>query len=127
VASGTTLTRSAAPLEVVANGPAGPDWAAIDRLIAAYRPAVLVVGYPYNEDGTPGSMAAAADAFAAGLAHRAALPVERVDEHGSSREADATLKAMRGSGQRRRRLVRGDSDGAAAALILERWLQQPKP
>jgi putative transcription antitermination factor YqgF len=93
VASGDTLTKSAAPLAAVQRAASGPDWPAIDRLLATYKPAVLVVGYPYNEDGTPGALAGAADHFAAALARRAGMAVARVDERGSTQEATAELKA----------------------------------
>jgi putative holliday junction resolvase len=122
VASGNTLTRSAAPLAVVQYGPAGPDWAHIDRLIKAQSPQQLVVGLPYNEDGTPGELQPATDQFAGGLHARYGLPVARVDERYSSREATAELVARRREGVRRHRIAKQDIDSLAAALILERWL-----
>ncbi|HMI38003.1 MAG TPA: Holliday junction resolvase RuvX [Steroidobacteraceae bacterium] len=123
VASGDTLTKSAAPLAAVMCSASGPDWPAIDHLLDAYKPAVLVVGYPYNEDGTPGALAGAADQFAAALARRAAMAVARVDERGSTQEAAAELKGRRAAGTRRHRVERGDVDSLAAAIILERWLR----
>jgi putative Holliday junction resolvase len=123
VASGDALTRTAAPLKTVSHSEHGPDWPAIDKLLAEYGPTILVVGYPYNEDGSAGSMAAAATAFAAALAQRSGLEVARVDERYSSREAAAELKQRRAAGTRRRRVQRADVDSLAAAIILERWLQ----
>jgi len=82
-----------------------------------------VVGNPYNADGTPGTMSAAATRFAAELAGRLNLPVARVDERWSSREASAELKERRAVGTRRRRVQRADIDSVAAAIILERWLR----
>jgi RNase H-fold protein (predicted Holliday junction resolvase) len=46
----------------------------------------------------------------------------RCDEFSSSIEATERLRLQRKSGQRRRRVQRGDIDSAAAAIILERWL-----
>jgi len=123
VASGDTLTRSAAPLAAVTRSASGPDWPAIDRLLSAYKPAVLVVGYPYNEDGTPGALAGAADQFVAALERRAGMAVARVDERGSTQEAAAELKSRRAAGTRRHRVERGDVDSLAAAIILGRWLR----
>jgi putative pre-16S rRNA nuclease len=123
VAVGDTLTRSAAPLATVNHGTHGPDWPAIDRLLADYKPASLVVGYPYNENGSAGSLAGAADRFASALAQRSGLTVTRVDERYSSREASAELKQRRAVGTRRRRVQRADVDSLAAAIILERWLR----
>src|SRR4051794_34952849 len=64
VAVGDTLTKAAAPVATIQHRDHGPDWAAIDRLLALYAPANLVVGYPYNENGTPGTLAGAAGRFA---------------------------------------------------------------
>src|SRR5688572_2481629 len=121
IASGDSLTRSATPRPAVTVGPMGPDWQRIECEIAALRPALLVVGAPYNVDGSPGLLTRAAGAFAAELEHRFGIPVKRVDERWSSLEATTALRARRASGARRRRVKRGDIDSAAAAVILERW------
>jgi len=122
MAAGDTLTASAAPRPAVGAREGVPDWVAIGREIRALCPQVLVVGVPYNADGTDGTMAQAARDFGIQLGERFALPVEQVDEHGSSLEAGRTLKDQRASGQRRRRVQREDIDSAAAAVILTRWL-----
>ena len=122
MAAGDTLTATAAPRPAIAAHDGVPDWTAIDREIRALSPHVLVVGVPYNDDGTDGSMARAARDFGSQLSERFALPVEQVDEHGSSLEAGRALKEQRASGQRRRRVQRADIDSAAAAVILTRWL-----
>jgi putative Holliday junction resolvase len=122
VASGNTLTRSAAPLAVVRHGTDGPDWPHLDRLMKDQSPKQLVVGLPYNTDGTPGELLPATDQFAASLAARYGLPVARVDERYSSREATAELVTQRRQGTRRHRIAKQDIDSLAAALILERWL-----
>jgi putative Holliday junction resolvase len=123
VAIGDTLTKSAKPLATVDHIVRGPDWPAIDRLLREYTPAILVVGCPYNENGTPGSLADAAGRFADALGQRSGLAVTRVDERYSSLEASAELKRRRAAGTRRRRVQRGDVDSLAAAIILERWLR----
>jgi putative Holliday junction resolvase len=122
IASGDTLTRSAAPRPAALSGAAGPDWEAIAREVRALAPAALVVGAPYNVDGSEGALSAAARRFAAELERRFALPVHLVDERYSSLEAEEALRARRASGERRRRLERADVDSAAAAVILTRYL-----
>ena len=123
VASGDTITRAATPLGALIRGASGPDWSAIDRLLRDHRADVLIVGFPYNEDGTPGTLAKAASAFADALATRFAVPVRRVDERYSSQEAAAELKRQRAAGTRRHRIQAKQIDGLAAAIILERWLR----
>jgi putative Holliday junction resolvase len=122
LASGDTLTGSAAPRPAVAAHAGVPDWPAVGREIRALSPHVLIVGVPYNADGTDGSLAQAARDFGRQLHERFSLPVEHVDEHGSSLEGGRALKDQRASGQRRRRVQREDIDSAAAAVILTRWL-----
>ena len=121
IACGDTLTRHAAPCGVAAVGRSGPDWQAIAALVRALAPGLLVVGAPYNADGSEGALMRAARGFAAELERRFALPVHFIDERFSSLEASAALKARRASGQRRRRVGRADIDSAAAAVILGRW------
>jgi putative pre-16S rRNA nuclease len=122
IASGDTISGSAAPQCAIPVTDLGPQWQTIDRLLQQYRPDVLVVGSPRNADGSPGAMSPACDRFATELAARSGRPVERTDEFSSSIEATERLRLQRRSGQRRRRVQRGDIDSAAAAIILERWL-----
>jgi putative pre-16S rRNA nuclease len=122
IASGDTVTRTAAPRPAVSASAAGPDWQAIARVVRTLAPGLLVVGTPYNADGSDGALTQAARRFAAELGRRFALPVHLVDERFSSLEATAALKARRASGARRRRVGRQDIDSAAAAVILGRWL-----
>ncbi len=122
LAVGDTLTGTAAPRPAIAVLADGPDWTAISREVRDRQPHILVIGVPYNADGTEGPMASAAHAFARELGARFGLPVGEVDERWSSLEAGAALKDRRASGQRRRRVQKQDIDSAAAAIILTRWL-----
>src|SRR5438105_13694381 len=120
LAAGDTLTCSAAPLPAIAASQSGPDWSSIERQLRSLHPRCLVVGAPYNADGTPGALAPAARRFAAELEKRFGLAVDMVDERWSSLEAHEALKARRASGERRKRVRREDIDSAAAAVILHR-------
>jgi putative Holliday junction resolvase len=122
IACGDTLTRHAAARAAAAVHRGAPDWQAIAREVHALAPAVLVVGAPYNADGSAGALLAAARRFAAELERRFALPVQLVDERFSSLEANEALKGRRASGERGR-IGRADIDSAAAAVILGRWFQ----
>ena len=127
IACGDTLTRHAAPCGVAAVGPRWPGLAGHRaRRCARSRRRLLVVGAPYNADGSEGALMRAARGFAAELERRFALPVHLVDERFSSLEASAALKARRASGQRRRRVRRADIDSAAAAVILGRWFERAR-
>jgi putative holliday junction resolvase len=121
VACGDTVSRSASPLDTLARGSGGVRWEAVEALLGEWQPALLVVGLPYNVDGSDSAMTLAAREFAAELRRRFPLEVVLIDERYSSREAEARLKSARESGVRRRRVVKADVDAAAACVILERW------
>src|ERR1700758_1718656 len=112
IAAGDTLTRTASPRAAVAVTQAGPDWSSIERNVREIHPRLLVVGAPYNADGTPGTLAKAARRFASELRQRFSLDVNMVDERWSSLEANAELKARRASGERTRRVRKEDIDSA---------------
>jgi len=121
VAVGQTVTRSASPVGVVSNGSGGPDWLRIGNLIKEWGASRLVVGMPYNVDGSPSEIAARVDTFMAGL-KRFSLPVESTDERYSSSEARQILVGKRKLGVRGR-IGNESLDAAAATLIAERWLK----
>ena len=122
VANGDTLTRTARPLATVPVADQGPEWQALDRLVAEWAPARFVVGLPYNADGGDGPLTARVRAFAAEVGRRYGKPVDLLDEHLTSREAEDRLRARRASGQRQRRVRHADIDPVAAAVLLEQWL-----
>lgn len=121
-AVGQQVTGSASALGAAANGPAGPDWARIDRWIDEWRPDRLVVGMPLNANGGPSEIGGEAERFAADLG-RYGLPVETVDERYSSLEAEERLREQRAAGLRGR-IRKASVDATAAVLIAERWLGQ---
>ncbi len=119
VAAGQSITGSAAPLAVVPAQDGSPDWAALDRLVKEWAPDRLVVGLPYNMDGSEQDITRRARRFAEELGRRYPQSVHTVDERLSSREAETRLKELRQRG--RRRITRADVDCTAACVILESW------
>ena len=124
VACGDTVSRTAAPLEAVAAKSGVPRWELIAALLREWQPALLVVGLPYNADGSDSAMTRGARDFAAEIARRHRLQTVLVDERYSSMEAETRLKSARDSGLRRRRVAKTDVDAAAACIILERWFTE---
>ena len=123
VAVGNTLTGTADALATVSASDGAPDWIAVDRLVAEWRPSVIVAGVPYNEGGDGGPLAKAALRFADELGGRYGIEVQRVDERLTSREAEDDLRERRRSGAKARRVRRGDVDREAARLLLLQWLR----
>lgn len=113
-------------LATVASRDGAPDAAEVDRLIAEWQPRQLVVGLPYNMDGTPSPMSRYARRFAAELERRHRLPVALVDERLSSHSARAELAERRRAG-RQRRVRSGDVDREAARLLAEQWIAEHDP
>ena len=80
----------------------------------------FVVGVPYSRDGGVGTGAKQAQGFIGALGRRTTLPVYPVDERYTSVEAEGLLREAGREPSRQR----GSVDEAAAALILQRFLQQ---
>jgi len=97
--------------------------AAVARLVEENAAGRVVVGLPLLEDGRRGEQARRASAAAAALRKALAVPVVEWDERYSTLEAEACLSAA-GVGQRRRR---GRRDQAAAAVILQSYLDAGAP
>lgn len=83
----------------------------------------LVLGYPYNMDGTAGFKAKEVDGFAESLRREFGLPVHLIDERLTSHMAEA------GMNQKQLREIRGQGvvDSRAAAIILQDYLDQRFP
>ena len=125
VAVGSAFGSGARALAVIDVHGNGPDWAAIDKLRAEWRPDGLVVGDPMTLDGGDQPIRKAARAFAEALRQRARLPVAMIDERNSSQEAARRFAAARADGRRKRRDA-DVLDAVAAAIIVERWLSSPR-
>lgn len=80
----------------------------------------LVVGYPYNMDGSAGFKAKEVDGFIEKVGNSIDLPIHRVDERLTSVEASKGFRQGRDDELRRS----GKLDSAAAALILQDFLNQ---
>lgn len=122
VAVGQELTGTANPLATLQIPDRGLDWNAISALIAEWQADALVVGVPFNMDGTEHEMTLAARRFARRLQGRYGLPVYEIDERLSSVEAE---HALRQRGQKTgRKHERGQIDCEAAQIILQTWLNE---
>jgi len=121
VAVGEAQLGTAHPLPGVAARTRPGRLTAIERLVAQWKPSVLVVGRPVGDDGAPHEMTHRAERFARQLNGRFRLPVEMVDERYSSAEADSRVRAAYG-GRKAAALARGKTlDSHAAQIILEQF------
>lgn len=109
VATGNTVLGQANPLRTI-DAMGETRFAAITTLIQQWQPDALVVGVPRHPDGQPHQNTERARRFARQLAGRTGLPVHEVDERYSTVEAQAAGAQ--------------DLDAAAAAVILQQFLDQ---
>lgn len=111
----------ASPVTVLTRrGDRGADHRAIADLVREWAAERVVVGLPLSLDGSMGPAARAADEEARALAGVVDVPVDVVDERLTTVTADRALReAAPRRGARARRAV---VDAAAAAVLLQSWL-----
>jgi putative Holliday junction resolvase len=113
---GLTVT----PLPALARGRFAADLPRLTALVAERRVKALVVGLPLDQAGQPTAQALHCRRYGERLARQLALPLAWVNEHTSSWAA-AERHGLHGDRS-------GALDSAAAALLLEQWLQEgPEP
>ncbi|HNW41114.1 MAG TPA: Holliday junction resolvase RuvX [Opitutaceae bacterium] len=113
----------ATPLPALVDADEGKRWEGLLSVIRQKRITDLVLGFPYNMDGTVGFKAKEVEAFGAKLREACGLPVHFVDERLTSAEAESTIK------KHKLREVRasGVIDSRSAAIILQDFLNQKLP
>ena len=113
----------ATPLPALIDPDEKARWQKLGEVIKQRRITDLVLGYPYNMDGSAGFKAKEVDTFAARLKAQFGLPVHLVDETLTSAEAEASIAKKDRRGVRQSGLV----DSRAACLILQDYLDQKFP
>ena len=113
----------ATPLPALIDADETARWQKLGEVIKQRRITDLVLGYPYNMDGSVGFKAKEVDAFAAKLKAAFGLPVHLVDETLTSSEAESSIAKKDRRGVRDSGLV----DSRAACLILQDYLDQKIP
>ncbi|MCA9566691.1 MAG: Holliday junction resolvase RuvX [Myxococcales bacterium] len=98
------------------------DVTKLEALFAEHGPVAVVVGLPYELDGTEERSARLARQIADAITARTSLPVHLVDERYSSVEAERRLIEAGVSRKKRKEII----DQAAAVVILETWLSMQR-
>ena len=118
LAIGDDLTGQAGPIGVIESPDHQTLLRHLRRIIDEHGPDALVVGIPYNADGTAGPAAERTRSLAAYLHQHTGLPVHHADERLTSYAAD---DAMRQSGYTHKQ-KKQRRDALAAAAILRDFL-----
>jgi putative Holliday junction resolvase len=96
--------------------------AQINALVNEYAVGALVVGLPYNLDGTRGPATSRVESFIAELRKVVAVPLLTIDERLTSHEAEQLLREA-GADERERR---AKADEYAAMIILQDYLDSQR-
>lgn len=120
VAVGQLFTRSANSVAVLNAKDGVPNWENIQELIDTWKAEGLVVGLPFNMDGSEQPLTLAARKFAKKLKGRFHLPVYTTDERLTTIEA----KRHESDAWRQKGTTFPQRDSYAAKLILEQWLRE---
>lgn len=91
----------------------------VAALVAEHEVARVLVGLPLHMDGKETTTTVPATRFAEKLARTVEVPVELVDERLSSALAESRLSEAK---RKPRRHDKGRLDAAAAAVVLQQWL-----
>jgi putative Holliday junction resolvase len=110
----------ATPLPALVDADAAVRWTKLGGVIRQRRITDLVLGHPYNMDGSAGFKAKEVEAFAARLQKQFSLPVHLVDETLTSYAAEESVPKKARRGVRDSGLI----DSRAACLILQDFLDQ---
>lgn len=90
------------------------------QIVTERQVQTLVVGLPYTMNGELGTQAQRTQKLAQRIAKALDLPLDYIDERLTSHEAESMMRAQRMNPAAQRDLI----DRKAAALILQRWLDQ---
>jgi putative Holliday junction resolvase len=123
VAVGEMETGHAHPLAVIAEEANAARFAAIEALLAEWKPTALVVGLPTHMDGSEHAMTVRCRRFANQLHGRYGLSVTLVDERLTSAEAEERLSEAGHQGWRKQKQR---LDSTAAQIILLQYFESAR-
>lgn len=113
VAIGNTLICRARPLTILRPITRAQRFEQIEMVLKQWQPDAVVVGVPLTAEGGEQHASLRCRRFANQLHGRYGLKVHLINEYGSSMEAQDLLG------------THDEDDAMAAAVILQRWLDEP--
>lgn len=120
VALSDALKVIARPLQVI-DRKQNDAPALILEIIRSQQVDEVIAGYPYNADGSVGNQARLVEKFVIKLRQVVVIPVLLYDERDSTGEARSIISA------RKRKDPMQPDDAVAAAVILQRYLDEKHP
>ena len=119
VAFGQSISGSAKAIGIVKAKDGIPNWDEIGQLLEEWKPDILVVGLPYNLDGSDSELLLRATKFGKRLNGRFGIPCYGMDERLSSKEAVDLMQRESGNSKKRAAI-----DDIAAQIILQNWFNE---
>lgn len=120
IALSDTTRMVATPFQTLKRERFGPNAEELERIVAEFKVAAIVIGLPLNMDGSSGPRVQATRAFARNLLARGDKIICFWDERLSTAAAERGMIAGDVTRQRRREII----DRSAAAYILQGFLDR---
>ena len=118
IAIGQEITKTASTFYSIKALEGQPDWNELDDIIHEWKPDLIVVGDPYNMDGSRSKIQDMSDRFSDALYKRYQIQLEKTDERLSSREAKERLQNL-DIGTK----ISSNKHSISAQVILEDWFR----
>tara|TARA_B100000676_G_scaffold201701_1_gene198078 strand:- start:112 stop:534 length:423 start_codon:yes stop_codon:yes gene_type:complete len=118
IAIGQNITKSASTFYAIKAKEGVPDWVKLDSIIEEWEPGLIIVGDPFNMDGTKSEFQKKIAKFSTELIKRYEIELQMIDERLTTKEAKERIQDK----------PDGIKDSAnkhsiSAQIILEDWFR----
>ena len=120
VAIGNNISKSAQALITIESASNNQKFEAIQKIMDEWQPVSIVVGVPFNVDGSEHKVTNLCKKFAKQLEQKYALPIHLIDERYTSIEASYEIQDKKIDLKKKKLLI----DRIAAKIILQSYLDQ---
>ncbi len=120
VAIGNNISKTAQALITINSASNNQKFEAIKKIIEEWQPISIVVGVPFNVDGSEHKVTNLSKKFAKQLEQKYSLPTHLIDERYTSIEANHEIKDKKIDLKKKKLLI----DQIAAKIILQSYLDQ---
>jgi putative Holliday junction resolvase len=120
VAIGNNISKTAQALITIESASSNQKFEAIQKIMDEWKPVSIVVGVPFNVDGSEHKVTNLSKKFAKQLEQKYALPIHLIDERYTSIEASHEIQDKKIDLKKKKLLI----DQIAAKIILQSYLDQ---
>lgn len=120
VAIGNNVSKTAQALITIESATNTQKFEAIQKIMEEWMPMSIVVGVPFNVDGSEHKVTNLCKKFAKQLEEKYSLPIHLIDERYTSIEASHEFKNKKNDVKKKKLLI----DQIAAKIILQSYLDQ---